>query len=236
MRWLPLLVGASVATSPAAAATDASTIKPDEARKVVLDYAACVVKRAHAKAAEVLLANADNAAILRDFHRLIDSYCVGPGVASIKFDADQFRYALADALVASEFAGGGPADFSDRPPLAHFAEPTPAELASALAKAKSPKQRDRVLSNFHSEEAVAALSRYGECVVRVDPTDARSWILTKPGSPEEATRIDALRASFGACLKSGTVTFSKATLRGTVALNYYRLAHAPIQATVPNVN
>ncbi len=150
-----------------------------------------------------------------------------PMSSSIGFSNDLFRFALADALVASEYASGGPTDFSDRALLTHHSGPTRADLDAALAKEKSAKKRDEVRGWFLQAESSTALSRYGECVARVDPVDARLWMLTKPGSSEEATRIDALRPAFGACLKEGKVAFSKATLRGTVALNYYRLAHAP---------
>jgi hypothetical protein len=223
-----LLCLACLALCSSAATAQSITSNPDESRRVVLDYATCVVKRLHDKAAKALLDNADNATIKRDFGRLIDGDCLRFDVDRVKFQADFFRYALADALVRAEFAGGGPADLSDRPPLAHRAAPTPADLAAALAEAKSAKDRDEVQAGFQASQAMAGLSRYGECVVRANPTGARLWILSKPGSTDEAGRIDTLRPSFGACLKDGKVVFSKATLRGTIALNYYRLAHAPV--------
>lgn len=226
---LPLIaLVLSVALYPAEVPAKARTASPEEARKIVLDYATCVVKRSHNKAAEALLANADTRTIKRDFRRLINSDCVGSGV-SIDFDADFFRYALADALVSSEFALAGPTDFSDRPLLTHLQPPTQTDLDHALAKVRSAKERDELQRIFRAAQVVPSLSSYGECVVRSDPNDARLWVLSKPGTPEEATRIDALRHSFGACLKDGKITFSRETLRGTVALNYYRLAHAPAQ-------
>ena len=223
---LPRLLVLGLAMGPGEALAQAGRPSPDEARRLVLDYATCIVERSHDKAAQALLANADDDTIKRDFRRLIDGRCLRFDVDSIGFDADFYRYALADALVAAEFADHGPSDFSDRPPLAHLPSPTPADLDAALAEARSAKARDDATREFQEAQVVAGLSRYGECVVREDPNSARLWLLTRPGSREEASRIDALRPSFGACLKDGTVDFSKATLRGTVALNYYRLAHA----------
>ncbi len=201
----------------------------------MLDYATCIVKRAHAEASNDLLADADNNTISRDFERYIKKgVCVPPNIEKIGFGTDLYRYALADALVASEFASEGPSDFSDRAPLTHHPGPTSADLDAALAKEKSAKKRDELRNLFVQAEGAAILSRYGECVARRDPVDARLWTLTKPGSAEEDARIDTMRHAFGACLLEGKVTFSKATLRGTVALNYYRLAHAPVQPTARN--
>lgn len=227
---LPLVLFVSLGIRPGAALAEEPN--PDETRRVVLDYASCVVKWAHDKVARTVLADGDNNVIKHDLAGFISGDCVALGIDTMKFDGDLYRYALADALVRSEFANQGPSDFSDRPPLTHRQAPTKSDIDAALANVTSAKKRDALMHGFEAQNVVAALSQYGECVVRADPTDARLWILTKPGSTEEANRIDALRPSFGICLKNGKVVFSKATLRGTVALNYYRLAHAPIQPAV----
>jgi hypothetical protein len=52
--------------------------------------------------------------------------------------------------------------------------------------------------------------------------------MTQPASVEEATAFQQLVPEFAACLPSGQkLEFNKATLRGTIAMNFYRLAHAP---------
>ena len=200
---------------------------PDEVRRVVANYATCIVRHSHDQAARALLADSDNSMIKQDFRRLIDGDCLRPDVKEIEFGSDLSRYALADALVNAEFAKGGPSDFSDRPLLMHRQGPTQAQIDAAVAAVKSDKKRAKTREAYEEQKIVPALSQYGECVVRVDPVGTRLWILSKPGSTEEAARIDALRHAFGVCLKDGKVVFSKETLRGTVALNYFRLAHAP---------
>jgi hypothetical protein len=221
--------------STAASAKDQGP-RADEVRQLVSDYATCIVRHSHDQAAKALLGDSDNLAIKQDFRRLINGDCLRPDVEEIEFGSDLYRYALADALVNAEFAKGGPSDFSDRPPLMNHPGPTQAEIDAAVAAAKSDKKRVAIREAYEEQRIVPALSQYGECVVRLDPADARLWILAKPGSPEEASRIDTLRPSFAACLKEGTVAFSKATLRGTVALNYYQLAHAPVQPIPVNAN
>lgn len=230
LRGLFLFAGLAIGST--AVSANNLEANPDQARRLVLDYATCIVKSSHAEASNDLLADADNDTISRDFERYIKKgVCVPPNIDTIGFGSDLYRYALADALVASEFAREGPSDFSDRAPLTHHPGPTSADVDAALAKETSAKKRDKVRNLYLQAEGAAVLSRYGECVARRDPVDARLWTLTKPGSAEEGARIDAMRHAFGSCLLEGKVAFSKATLRGTVALNYYRLAHAPVQPT-----
>lgn len=50
---------------------------------------------------------------------------------------------------------------------------------------------------------------------------------TEPETAAEAGSFDALRPTVAQCLLKGrTLAFGKLVLRGTIALNYYRLAHA----------
>jgi len=224
-RCLPAVALIAICSNAALASDEG--LSPDEVRRVVANYATCIVRHSHDQAAKALLADADNFMIKQDFRRLINGDCLRPDVQEIGFGTDLYRYALAEALVNAEFAKGGPSDFSDRPPLMHHPGPTQAQIDAAVAAEKSNKKRAKIREAYEEQQIVPALSQYGECVVRVDPVGTRLWILSKPGSSEEAGRIEDLRHSFGMCLKDGKVVFSKETLRGTVALNYYRLTHAP---------
>ena len=51
--------------------------------------------------------------------------------------------------------------------------------------------------------------------------------MTTPGSAQETAQFGAMTTAFATCLPEGqTLAFGKLALRGTVAINYYRLAHA----------
>jgi hypothetical protein len=55
-----------------------------------------------------------------------------------------------------------------------------------------------------------------------------------PNSPEEASQFAAMQQSLGACLPAGQqLKFGKLDLRGTIAVNYYRLAKAAAGAARP---
>jgi len=202
-------------------------------RKIAYDYARCVIKAEHRRAAEAIIANADNQTIEKKYPDLIIGECLkkvsGPG--ALQFGGDQYRYALANALVAAEFKEKGESDFANRLPLAHLRIPDKVALESTLAKTKSKRRRKEIQNEFDNDATIAALSKYGECIVRNDPERSRLWLLTSPDGPEETSRINDLRPSFSQCLVGGTAKFSRSTMRGVVAINYFRLAHATAQPT-----
>jgi hypothetical protein len=71
------------------------------------------------------------------------------------------------------------------------------------------------------------LSKYGECVVRYDAAGAKSLLLTAPDSEGETARFTDIQRALGVCLGEGAkLSFGRVALRGTIAINYYRLAHA----------
>lgn len=216
----------------------AAPARADEARenartrKLMHDYARCVVKAHHEQAAEALLSDVDNGMIQKKYPDLIDGRClgqVGGDGLQMRFGGDLYRYALADALVNADYARQESTDFSDRLPLAHLHADTAAELAAKLAGVKSPHRRAAIERQSRKDAAVAWLSQYGECVVRTDPVHARRWLLTPPDGPEEISRINELQPAFGSCLDQGTLKFNRITMRGTVAINYFRLASATPQ-------
>ena len=219
------------ALAPLPAQAENSAKEQAKIRKVSFDYASCVVRKHHAKASEAILATASNKAILGQFTQIIDSGCLadaaGYGV-NMRFPNDTYQYALADALVNADFATHGDTSIADRLPLAQPLQLTEAKQAELLTKAKGKSEQKKVQEWLAKDGARGWLLRYGECVVRQDPVSARYWLLTRPDTPEEISRIKALQPAFGGCLGEGTMKFNRVTMRGTVAVNYYRLAMATV--------
>ena len=147
----------------------------------------------------------------------------------MKFGSDLYRYALADALVNADYALVAETDFTNRLPLAHAPMPNQLELDAYLAPIKSKRRREEAQAEFNKRVGIAWLSRFGECVARRDPVNSRLWLLTATDVAEETNRINNLSPAFSSCLGEGTMRFNRITMRGTVALNYYRLAKATVQ-------
>lgn len=231
MRNAFILSVAFLAIMPPSVALGAGT-EEARLRQVAFDYAKCVVRKSHAKASEAVLATVSDDAIKANFLLLVDSDClvksadVGEGGIQFRFPEGTLQGVLADALVNADFSTQGDASFEDRLPLIQPFVPTAEQEAGELAKARNDRKREEIRSKFLNQRVRAWMSIYGECVVRHDPEGTRSWLLTPPDTAEEASRIKALQPAMGDCLREGTIKFTRPTLRGTVAINYYRLAMA----------
>jgi hypothetical protein len=231
MRPVLFLGAAAAMLIPALSAADPySDVSARETRVIAYDYAKCVVGRHAAAASAALLADIDNATILKSHHDLIDGDCLVQIVhtgAQMKFPGDLYRYALADALIAREYPAAPVIDPSNVPPLERRALPDPPAPLPPNASKKAKAKYDDAMKGYEEAQSFRALGVYGECVVRTNPAAARALLLARPETAEEASRFDALQPALGQCLPEGrTLTFGRLVLRGTIAVNYYRLAHA----------
>jgi hypothetical protein len=208
-----------------------------DTRDVVREYGDCIVRRHEQTASRAILADADNHQLRRDYPYLFDNDCLSfkePGWTLISFEGDQFRYIVADALVRAEFAKSAAPNLTNVAPLSHGDPGAPPASLDSRGKPVNRQEYDRAIQNYRTAEAFTFLSRYGECVVRADPAAARALILAMPNSPEEASQFAAMQTSLGACLAAGQqLKFGKLDLRGTIAVNYYRLAKAAAGAAQP---
>lgn len=201
-----------------------------ETRALTHAYARCVVKRQPAKASEAIARNVDNATILRDYPMLIRDECLSRQVhqkTRMRFGGDLYRYALADALVNRELAAQPAPGLEAVPRLDHRDPGEPPQPIDPKGRKLDKRKLEAALASYRRDTAFAYLSRYGECVVRVDAAGAKALLATGPDSAEEASGFAALRPALGRCLPEGeTLRSGKAALRGSIAINYYRLAHA----------
>jgi hypothetical protein len=231
MKILPFLIAASVAAAVPGVAQKRNTDLPAaEVRTILHQYGQCVVKREPALAAEAIIRNVDEE-LARKYGSLIIGACLPqrPGTSAVaRLTGDQYRYALADALVRRELATVPVPNLDSVPMLGHRDPGTAPSRVSATGKRLSERKFEEASRRHRQASADSYLSRYGECVVRVDPAAARGLLLTDPETAEERARFAAMQTAFGTCLpENQTLNFGKLALRGTIALNYYRLAKAP---------
>ncbi len=196
-------------------------------RKIMANFARCVVDTQLKKATEVIVANIDNSGIQKRYGLLIDGECLAKtaDVATLTMGGDLFRYALADAFFQKNLARKTLLDFAQVPKLAHLSFGDRAAFENALTKITNKRKRDKMQYDFDEYNGTVYLSRYGECVVRLNPAAARNLLLTPVASPDEAKAIGPLRPALAECLMPGrTVSFNAAMVRGISAINYVRLA------------
>lgn len=238
--------GAAVALLLATALGSAAQAEPmpgsrGELNEYIQAYAKCTVRYNHHRAQELVLSNVTDDRVEHDFKDIYVSepmawvsgckeLLIRTGVA-FRLQPGLYRAALAQELVEAEMKAAPQASFSDRSALAHWTPEDQASFDRRLASVSGESKRARITAEHDAEAAKIWLAVYGECVVRKDPVTAWSWLVAKPGSSAETDAIARLGPAFGDCLVSGkTLNFPKDVLRGSIAINYYRLAKAPVAA------
>lgn len=131
------------------------------------------------------------------YDRLLDG-CLRNGAPPL--DPRLVRGSIYEAMYERDFASGGARTFDSVPPLAMPTQGTNPAFEGALL-------------------------RFGECVVRAAPADARALLASEPGGGDETSAIAALNPRLSPCMTSGlTVTFSAPVLRGVIAEALYKLS------------
>lgn len=226
MRLIILIVGVMGISVAANSTANAPTgLSSEEMRKFAYHYGACAVARHPRGASEAVLRNVDTVTLTTKYSALIDRDCL-PSGSQIVFPGDFYIYALADALVARELATAPMPELSNLPPLESRSMPPFAHLRRKLGYGVA-------LRATYDAEVFGALSEYGECVVRKSPANARALLMTEPEAAAEAPAFEALSPALLACTPEGkTVKLTKSSLRGTIALTYYRLVQSALHTPV----
>ena len=220
---------ALMTTASYVAAAPDNALSVEETRAVAYDYAKCVVARQSRKASEAILANVDNETLLKRYPSLVIGDCLVKswGTGRMSFPGSLYSYGLADALVNRELIDRPAPDLSSTSPLAHREPPIEPSEINANGKRLGRKKYVKLQEDYMEELSTYFLSRYGECIVRADAKTAKALVFAKPDTDEERAAFGALIPVLQTCLPpEKTIKFGKVPLRGTIALNYYRLAYA----------
>jgi len=215
-RTPPMVVQRYLDTSPAVS------------RKVMAEFAQCVVRRKHDVAAQVVLDPSQQLGD-EDNKGLFISDCM-PSGSRMRAKPAQMRYGLAEALVLADVKTA-PADLARVAPLQHLPfvdRPMPADVAA------DPERVARWNAFAEAAQAYASLAPIGECVVRADPAGSLALLKTEVESEQETAAVAALAPVLPGCVKKGEqLSLNRFNLRGTIALNLYRLARARRVAANP---
>lgn len=203
----------------------------------------CVIQKHHAKAVTYLLEHLtvdsndrvgrNLISVLADGHCLLAASEVYLDGAVMTLPGDTMRYALADALIRRDFAAAPLRDFNRVAPLTHPVLNL-AEYQPKSGKKVNAKDLGELAAERGKEQARIYLSRFGECVARVDPAKSHALLMTLVNSAAERAAFAGLTPRLGECLaERQTVTLNKVIIRGSVGQGYYRLAKAPRFAVPP---
>lgn len=210
----------------------------DEARRMTAQFADCVVGK-HPVEAEQYLNARTGEEIARLIPTVFDPDCLDDAASDrgadvqLKMPREIAEFALAGALAKRELATVDPMTLSKAEPLRYPAA-DPSGLLPKEARQPSQGQTEVATKALDRSTTMVAFERFGECVVRSDPQGAASLLATAAVSKGESQAFAQLAGSFGGCLVQGAqFSATKAMMRGTVALAFYRLAHAPKAISAP---
>ena len=191
------------------AAQISGTTKTD-ARRTTRDFGACVLKRFPKYGERLAVEPVHTAEYNKLLNRVTIDDCLSHGELTMPWNV--VRTAIIEALYVERYGRRGPTDFSQVPPIDYLAG-YPAELPA-------------------NARTVVALGKFGDCVGRKDPVNARALAVSIPGSADETQRFRFLSPSFNACVIQGEkLTFSKSVIRGAVSEGLYRLSRTTDQAS-----
>jgi hypothetical protein len=130
------------------------------------------------------------------------------------------RFTFAEILLTQE-TPEIPDNFLDVPMLAH-AEP----MSMANYKKSGKLSEKEYAALVERSIGDVAMSRIGECSVRGDLVNSKALLATKIGSPEEKIAVQNLVPAVSRCIANGSIKILPEQLRGSIALNLYRLLAA----------
>ena len=215
---------------------DTSERGQGEVRGIQAIYGQCVVKKQYNAARQfVITPDLEDAEWRRLAGKVADSDCLTAAAASageveMKFPNDTMRYALADALVRRDYPAATTVNLKN---AAALVQPDFDETKFLPKPGHKAKQRelDQLAENRSKRIALVYLAQFGECVVRENAATSHALLMADPDSPGESAAFASLKPVLANCLVTGrTLSFNKSTLRGTIAMNFYRLAQARVEA------
>ncbi len=176
-----------------------------DARRTTQQFGVCVLK-SFPKYGERL---AIEPVHTKEYDKLLDRVtiidCLSHG--ELTLPRTVIRSAIIEALYVDQYGRSGPTDFSQVAPIDYLVG-YPAELPDMA-------------------RMVVALAKFGDCVSRKDPTNARALAVSIPGSGDEKQRLALLGPSFNSCVIQGEkLTFSRSIIRGAVSEGLFRLSRA----------
>lgn len=237
MKFRALLIVPVLMASAAPAAT------PDmkALRQGMADYGSCIVKYEPAKAREFVLSGGFVSRRNQDEQALLSTECMPgedllrvamgdqKGLSSrgkLRLPDVMIRWAIAQALFDREAASITATNFASVPALT-YEEPYPVSTTDRDGNTLSDKRIALQRQKFEEKAADVTMAKLGECVARMDGAGTRAVLLTALDTPEELASLKAVTSAIGNCLPKGqTLKFDRMSLRGSLAVAYYRLASA----------
>jgi hypothetical protein len=218
---LGLVAGTVGFAAPVAAAGD------DDARQVLSTFARCVVREDPASASKAVIEDWDGPLLTDSRKDVLAPKCLRDAgfVARLRTGAVSLKSVLAEELIRAN-RGLAPGDLSEIAPLA-YRMPTPVVRFDKRGKRLGADAIEAQERGIAAKLTAIVAQQVGECLVRARPVEALQVVATEAGSDDELAKLQAIAPALPGCVPKGkTISFNRASVRGGIALSYYRLAMA----------
>ena len=231
LRLLPMI---ALASAPASAAEPPT---PQQIRAFLAQYGECVAKREPELAQKSVLSGASFSRESAEGKRLMQRECMSEellrnqadgfaGRLRMRFDEDTYRGVIAEALIAKQ---GAAVNETALPAIAmlSYEEPRPLRTTDREGKPIPEEGLARQRAAIARKTQAMLMGKLGECAVRAAPAQSRAVLTTAIDTPAELQALNALGPTLGQCIKAGeTVSLDRVSVRGALAIAYFRLASA----------
>lgn len=233
-RVLSLVPLIALASMPAAAAEPPS---PQQIRAFLAEYGTCIAKREPELAQKSVLSGASFHRDSPEGKRLMQRECMDAellrnqadgfaGRLRMRFDEDTYRGVIAEALIAKHNAAVDVAALPTIPALS-YDEPRPLRLTDRDGQPLDEERLARQRAAIARKTQAMLMGKLGECVVRAAPAQSRAVMATAIDTPAELQSLNALGPTLGQCVQAGeTVSLDRVSVRGALAIAYFRLSQA----------
>ena len=221
-----LLALTVLAASQPATARSARVADPAEIRAALGFYGTCIVKREGEIASKSVLSGEFLDPRSDEGKRLVQKECLADRVTVARFPDAALKGAMADALVTRSLDRLTATSFDGVPALT-YAAPWPVRLTDRNGSDLPPERIEAQQRKYDEKLGEVARGKMAECVTRAAGAPVRALLATPAASQAELAALQAVAPSLAGCLPAGqTIGFDRMTLRGALAVAYYRLASA----------
>lgn len=225
----------SSASVPAYAKGEWKAKQAAYSRKVMQEFAQCVVERYPAIAREFVIMSPYERVEKQKYEKLTSGKCLGLRSGILKMPSVYYQGALANQLVIEELGNGFVLEPANIGPLTW---PKPIPPTKVDAKSGKPLPEATIIAlqkGYNLSLGFHYIALLGECIVRNDPVGSRAVINAKVDSAEEITSLKAMSATIAGCVATGqTIKFNRTNLRNSLALSYYQLGQAQLKSKLSN--
>lgn len=201
----------------------------DDSRRAMADYARCAADEQPDMAARAVVEDWHVGDFTRNAPTMLEGGCLRAAglVSRMRFRAENFRAGLAERLIARDPALAPTAgQLAALPPLKYHL-PWPVRTTDDKGRPLKAKAIQAQTKAYQQKLGIVAGQQVAECVVKANPAAVRPLFATRVASREEKAALGGLTGLFAGCIPAGKqMSFDINSMRGTLALAYFRLAMA----------